>query len=113
MTVPWIITDEDPWMPDGRYDGPGQLMLVSPSGRGHLAFHEGVWYRVRQSGLQALQPEEAVLLRPIDIDVILSISHLWMINSPRSELAMDLSTGLKNAAKQVVVYFAQAAGALS
>ena len=42
MTVPWIITDEDPWMPDGRYDGPGQLMLVSPSGRGHLAFHEGV-----------------------------------------------------------------------
>ena len=68
MTVPWIVTGEDPWMPHGGYYG-----LVSSFWSAletwHLALHDGIWERVRQSGLHAIRPETPC--RPVDIDVIL------------------------------------------
>jgi hypothetical protein len=69
VTVPWIVTGEDPWMPDGGYDGPGQLMLVSPRDVATSPLHDGIWCRVRQSGLHAIRPETPCC--PVDIDVIL------------------------------------------
>lgn len=107
-----MITDEDPWIPVGPYHGPGRVMLVNPAGRGHLAFDNGIWYRVRQSGVQAISAQEALLLRPLDIDAILSLSHAWMIDRPASERALELSAGLTDGAKRVMVLLARAAGAL-
>jgi hypothetical protein len=112
VNEPWVITDEEPWIPVGTYHGPGRVMLVNPAGRGHLAFDNGVWYRVRQSGVQSISPAEAILLRPLDIDTILSLSQAWMINAPASERALKLSAGLQDGAKRVMVLFAEAAGAL-
>lgn len=107
-----MITDEEPWIPVGPYHGPGRVMLVNPAGRGHLAFDNGVWYRVRQSGVRPISPMEAILLRPLDIDAILSLSHAWMIEGPVSERALELSAGLQDGAKRVLVLLAEAAGAL-
>ncbi|MDH6291864.1 hypothetical protein [Rhodococcus opacus] len=114
MSEPWIISDEPEWMPGPQYDPPaGGVLLMSPHGRGHLSFYEGVWYRVRKDQ----QPDpitagEAMSLRPLDLATIVNVSHGWMLHHAGSERAWALSDELKDGTQALVRTTLKLAGVL-
>jgi hypothetical protein len=102
---------ERPWKPSSG--GPG-LVLVNPEGTRHLMFADdkGQWYRIFESGTsQPLQVDEAIRLRPSDVDTIIKWTFVWCLQQASGDervtkLIEDLAYGLK----VTISYLIQQAG---
>jgi hypothetical protein len=105
---------EQPWVP-GPEEMPFTTILLNPLGDRHLAFDDdnGRFCRLWQHrSPEPLTADEAIRLRPSDIDVIIKVALVWIVghhDDPRSYTLVDeLAAG----AKAVVKHFGKAAQAL-
>lgn len=105
---------EQPWMPTAA-DIPWTVAIVNPHGDRHLALNdqEGRFYRLWQhKPPQPLHAGEAILLRPSDINKIISYAIIWITNNPGNPRCYELSDEVATGAKAVVMHFAEQAGAV-
>jgi len=99
---------ERPWLP-GPADAPFTLTLVSPAGINHLGFDvkTGQFHRLRQGRApEALTADEAIRLRPSDIDMIIKIAGAWIVDHPHDARGGDLIDEIARGAKATVLHFA-------
>lgn len=102
------MNEETAWTP-GRSDLPWTISLINPDGDRHLGFNdkEGRFYRLWQHRRpEPLRTEEAIMLRPSDIDQIIKVASMWALKhadeSRSGEILFEAAVG----AKAVVVHFA-------
>ncbi|CCH28625.1 hypothetical protein ABZ816_34810 [Actinosynnema sp. NPDC047251] len=103
---------ERPWAPGPNV--PFDYVLASPAGINHLAFDHrtGIWHRLHENGsAEPLHVGQAILLRPSDVDSILTFSMSWCLGAghgkPRSEELVD---ELANSIGVLVRHLAERAG---
>jgi hypothetical protein len=102
---------EQPWAPVDS--DPDSMLLLNPHGTRHLSFHQrtGTWWRLWQHRpAEPLGADDAALLRPSDIDVIIEVSCLWITAHPDHQRAPELVDEIAAGAKALVVHFAGLAG---
>jgi hypothetical protein len=89
--------------------------LINPQGDRHLALNdqEGRFYRLWQhQPPQPLHTADAILLRPSDIDQIITLSMTWVITHPGDQRSYALVDEIASGVKAVVMHFAGQAGAI-
>lgn len=105
---------EQPWMPSTPKGMPFDITLASPNGTRHLAFDNatGRWYRLWQNRApEALHTGEAIFLRPSDVDQIVKFTNIWSVRNPDNPRMGQLIDELADGVKQLVLHFANQAGA--
>lgn len=96
------------WMP-GPGDLPWTTHLINPQGDRHLGFcdNDGRFYRLWQFRKpEALRVDEAILLRPSEIDLIIKIAMIWVAGHPGDPRCTTLVDEAAAGAKTVVLHFA-------
>lgn len=104
---------EQPWEP-GPKDLPFTTHLINPHGDRHLGFNdvEGRYYRLWQYKVpEPLHAGEAILLRPSDINLIISFAMIWVRKHPADPRGYELIEEIAAGSKAAVMHFAQAAQA--
>lgn len=110
---PWLLDDEVPWRPGPGYPLPAGFMLLSPHGRRHLVFHEGWWYRLWEHRQAAqISAGHALMLRPLNAEQIVKVSHAWMLHNSASERARALGDELAVGEQELLIRLFRLGGAL-
>jgi hypothetical protein len=101
---------EQPWLP-GPANLPFTLTLLNPMGDRHLAFDDdcGQFYRLWQHrSPEPLTTQDAIRLRPSDIDMIIKTAGAWILSHTAHPRAGELIDEIAAGAKGIVLYFASA-----
>jgi hypothetical protein len=110
-----MIPDRTPWQPSAAVlaSTPRPCsILTSPAGLNHLCLdNDGQWLQLSPDGRhRRITGAEAVLLRPVDVDLIGRVSFIWSARHrvhPRSGPLVD---EVLAGAKAAVVHYAELAG---
>ncbi len=107
------LPDVEPWTVQPHHVDGVDVILQSPAGVNHLGFNRAraQWLHLQRSGAPLrITAGEAIMLRPADIDVIISTSWGWALAHGGDPRGYELSDEISAAAKAILMHFAQTAG---
>src|SRR4051794_6418214 len=98
------LPDVHPWTVQPHYFDGVDVILASPAGVNHLGFNhaDAQWLHLQQFGPPTrITAGEAIMLRPVDIDLIIKTSWGWTLSHVGHPRGFELSDEISAAAKAV------------